>query len=196
MGSSNTFYIQLGFVGLSAVICGAKILIVCQDSYAKGKDLTLVIVDILTSVFCALCGFGFIAAYIILYWKFLDLINKSNGFLDFMKTQTHWFFGFIFMVLALKTGAAVAAPIEFDILSDLGGHGDKDVLTKSQVTWLNIIACTQSLSEISFNILMIIYLIQPFMEKESDEKMVCNQAVRVIAGSDAEIDVPETEEEE
>ena len=159
MGSSNTFYIQLGFVGLSAVICGAKILIVCQDSYAKGKDLTLVIVDILTSVFCALCGFGFIAAYIILYWKFLDLIKKSNGFLDFMKTQTHWFFGFIFMVLALKTGAAVAAPIEFDILSDLGGHGDKDVLTKSQVTWLNIIACTQSLSEVSFNVLMIVYLI-------------------------------------
>ena len=34
------------------------------------------------------------------------------------------------------------------------------------------------------------------MEKESDEKMVCNQAIRVIAGSDAEIDVSETEEEE
>ena len=159
MGSNNTFYIQLGFFGLSAVICGAKILIVCQDSYAKGKDMTLVIVDILTSVFCALCGFGFIAAYIILYWKFLDLIKKSNGFLDFMRTQTHCFFGFIFMVLALKTGSAIAAPIEFDILSDMGGHGDKDVLTKSQVTSLNIIACTQSFSEVSFNVLMIIYLI-------------------------------------
>ena len=63
------------------------------------------------------------------------------------------------MVLALKTGSAVAAPIEFDILSDMGGHGDKDVLTKSQVTSLNIIACTQSFSEVSFNVLMIIYLI-------------------------------------
>ena len=174
MGSSNTFYIQLGFVALSAAICVAKIWIVCQDTYAKGKDLTLVIVDILTSVFCALCGLGFIAAYIILYMKFLDLIKNSNGFLDFMRTQTHLFFGFIFMILALKTAASVAAPIEFDILADMGGHGDKDVLTKSQVTWLNILACAQSLSEISFNVMMIVYLIQPFIEKENDEKMVVN----------------------
>ena len=106
--------------------------------------------------------------------KFLDLIKNSNGFLDFMRTQTHLFFGFIFMILAVKTAASVAAPIEFDILADMGGHGDKDVLTKSQVTWLNILACAKSLSEISFNVMMIVYLIQPFMEKENDEKMVVN----------------------
>ena len=87
-------------------------------------------VDAIFSIFIAICTFGIIAAYVILYMKFVSLINNSNGFLDFMSCQTHTFFIFVFILLALKTVTAVSAPIEFDILEDMGA-GDKQVLTQS-----------------------------------------------------------------
>ena len=76
-------------------------------------------VDIIFSAFIAIIAFGIIAAYTVLYIKFMHLINISDGFLDFMRIQTHLFFVIIFIILLLKTIGMVADPIEFDVLVDI-----------------------------------------------------------------------------
>ena len=76
-------------------------------------------VDVIFSAFIAIIAFGIIAAYTVLYIKFMHLINTSNGFLDFMRMQTHLFFVIIFIILLLKTIGMVADPIEFDVLADI-----------------------------------------------------------------------------
>ena len=64
---------------------GLKIWIVCKDQYEEGKNDTLIVVDMIFSAFIAIIAFGIVAAYTVLYIKFMHLINTSNGFLDFMR---------------------------------------------------------------------------------------------------------------
>ena len=122
---SRRFYVlQFVFGVVSAVIIGFKIWIECQDTYAEGRDDKLIAIDMIFFAFVTICTFGIIAAYTILYMKFISLINSSNGFLDFMRFQTHTFFIFVFVILTLKTISTISSPIEFDILEDMGA-GDK-----------------------------------------------------------------------
>ena len=50
--------------------------------------------------------------------------------------------------------------------------------------WISIVTITQAVSELAFNGMMIVYLVQPYLEKDSDENIEVNQAVRIIAGDD------------
>ena len=88
----------------------------------------MIVIDVVFSAFIAVCAFGIIAAYTVLYIKFMELINTSNGFLDFMRMQTHLFFVIIFIILLLKTIGLVSDPIDFDILKDIK-KGKENVLS-------------------------------------------------------------------
>ena len=50
--------------------------------------------------------------------------------------------------------------------------------------WISIVTITQAISELAFNGMMIVYLVQPYLEKDPDENIEVNQAVRIIAGDD------------
>ena len=41
-----------------------------------------------------------------------------------------------------------------------------------------------SISEVAFDAMMIVYLAQPYLEKDNCEDIEVNQAVRIIAGDD------------
>ena len=136
---------------------GLKIWVVCQDQYREGKNDTLIVVDVIFSALIAIIAFGIGAAYTVLYIKFMHLINTSNGFLDFMRMQTHLFFVIIFIILSLKIIGMVADPIEFDILKNI--QSGQEVLNHNEMIWLSVLAISQAFAEIIFDIMMIVYLI-------------------------------------
>ena len=136
--------------------------------------------DALVSTISVILYLVIVVAYIVLYKKFMNLIKISYGFLDFMKMQTHAFFVFVFLILTLKISTTVISTIKYDIYDD----SLRDYLIKSDITWLSIAAVVQTITEISYNTMMIVYLVQPYLEKDFDEDIEVNQAVRAIAGDD------------
>ena len=70
----------------------------------------------------------------------------------------------------MRTFSTVANPIFFDIIEDKTGNQ----LFQSQVDWISIGTITQAVSELAFNGMMIVYLIQPYLEKDADEKIEVN----------------------
>ena len=78
---------------------------------AKDRDDDLLVWDAFFSAITVLLSFTIVAAYIVLYMKFMKLIKTSNGFLDFMKTQTRSFFLFVFVILTVKIATSIFFPI-------------------------------------------------------------------------------------
>ena len=83
---------------------------------AKDRDDYLLVWDAIFSAITTVLSFTIVAAYIVLYMKFMNLIKTSNGFLDFMKTQTHSFFLFVFAILTVKIVTSILFPIQFDYI--------------------------------------------------------------------------------
>ena len=87
-----------------------------------------------------------------------------------MKTQTHGFFLFVFLVLTLKIFTTVTNTIAYDLYEG----SQRDYLVKSDITWLSITTIIETITELCFNTMMIAYLVQPYLEKDFDEDIKVN----------------------
>ena len=111
MTSNKVLFGQIGYVLISTVAFVFKIYYVTQDAEMGGTDKNIRNVDIIFSVLLTIFTFIVIAAYSVLFHKFLVLIKNSNGFLDFMKSQIMFFFSFLIVLISLKTISIIMIPI-------------------------------------------------------------------------------------
>ena len=88
-----------------------------------------------------------------------------------MRMQTHAFFLFVFLILSLKVFTTLAVVIQFSIIER---NEFEDYLTTKQVIWINSMSFISSISEVAFDAMMIVYLAQPYLEKDNCEDIVVN----------------------
>ena len=106
-----------------------KVYYVVTDLKRDGRDEKIYTLDVAFSVVVTTFSIVIIITYAILLCKFMALIKRNNGFLDFMRVQVVFFFSFLIFLMSVKAGSLVIVPVEFDAIMDRAADEDESLTT-------------------------------------------------------------------